>query len=57
MQGRPMTSQEKFVFNQILNTAGAISPLQMPDDAPQAPQINPAVSKVGGTEQLAGLMK
>lgn len=46
LQGRPMTDQEKFIFNKILEISGDISPLEMPPDtsqgAPAAPIAQPA---------------
>lgn len=54
MQGRPMTPQEKFVFNQILTEAGTISPLQIQDMEQQQPQqpANPSGGMVGAGAEV-----
>lgn len=42
MQGRPMTPEEKFVFNQILNEVGTISPIELSNQATPPAPVAPA---------------
>ena len=34
LQGRPMTPEEKFVFNKILSATGSVSPIELPEAQP-----------------------
>lgn len=57
LAGRPMSPDEKLVFNKILQETGVISPLEMSQTTPPTQPMNPvapAVGKVGtGLEKLA----
>ena len=48
LQGRPMSPEEKLVFNKILSTTGAISPMEI-SQVGSAPQ-QPVAPAVGGVE-------
>lgn len=45
LAGRPMSADEKFVFNQIMEKAGTISPLQLN----QTPTLQPQMPVTGGS--------
>jgi hypothetical protein len=49
MQGRPMTSDEKLVFNRILEQTGAISPIELAQQPQQQIQQQPVSPMVGGS--------
>lgn len=50
MQGRPMTPQEKFLFNQILTEVGTISPLQLQDMQSSQELASPVGGQVGASQ-------
>ena len=64
MQGRPMTPEEKFVFNKLIETSGVASPIELgqlqqapqpsqPSQSPQAPQpLQPSGGQVDSGQGL-----
>lgn len=54
MQGRPMTPQEKLVFNKILDNLGTVSPIEL-DNLPEQQPTQPAMP-LGGQQVGAGLI-
>lgn len=61
LQGRPLTGDEKLVFNKILETTGAVSPVEMataPQQQPSQPQqVAMANNQVAGGQQNGGSAK
>lgn len=53
LQGRPMTPEEKFFFNKILEKAGSVSPIEI-QSLPQPTQPQPALAG-GGNPQVGAL--
>ena len=53
MQGRPMTPQEKLVFNKILDNLGTVNPAEMQETTNQQ---QPAMPVSGGQQVGAGMM-
>jgi hypothetical protein len=53
MQGRPMTAQEKLIFNSILNETSAVSPIDLAQAQSQQ-QSMPAIPQ-GGMQVGAGM--